>query len=282
MNRRNYFKLIGVVLCLGIAGGLIAQGNTQPPIEQIASFGNHMAIGMTVNSENRVFVSFPNYDADGSYALAELVEGRLHPYPDQSWNTKDIVGAHHFVRVQDLYVDSKDYLWVLDSKPAPASDIFKSASTAQKTGYFSLIKINTKSGKVERTYDFKDLDKSVSALNDVRVDPISNTAYLSDPGQAAIVVLDLKTGRSRSVLKKTSYTLADTVVLRYNGKEMRDKAGHPFVSNINGIALTHDGHYFYFKPINQDYLFRIDTKYLKDTSISKRDLAAKVEKVAKV
>lgn len=188
MKHKKHFKILGTLLFLGLAMGLQAQTGPQPSLEQVAQFGDHMAIGMSVNSENRVFVSFPNYDGDGKYALAEVIDGNLRPYPDASWNSKVARRSHHFVRVQDLYVDSQDNLWVLDSKPAPANDIFKTDSATQQTGYFSLVRINTKTGKVEKIYDFKGLDKAQSALNDVRVDPATETAYLSDPGQAAIVV----------------------------------------------------------------------------------------------
>lgn len=258
-----------------------AQGN-KPKLEPIASFDKSMAIGLSVNTDNRVFVSFPNYDGGGKYALAEVLNGQLKAYPDNNWNTKAAEGNDHFLRIQDLFVDDQDFLWVLDSKPAPGGDIFKSENQQQRSGIFSLIKINTKTNQVEKTYDFPDLDKAVSSLNDVRVDTKNKMAYLSDPGQAAIVVLDLQSGHSRTVLENSAYTKADTIILRYNGQEMKDNGGHPFRSNVNGIALTHDGEYLYFKPINKEALFRIDTRHLRDGSLSENDLESKVETVGKV
>jgi len=242
---------------------------------QVAEFGHSMAIGLSVNTENRIFVSFPNYNGVGNLALAEIIDGSLHPYPDTEWNTKGDYG-HHFLRVQDIYVDAQDFLWVLDSKPGSAGNIFGDGQ-GEAQGLFKLVKINTKTDKVEDTFLFEDLDKSTSALNDVRIDVDKQLAYLSDPGQAAIIVLDLQSKTSRSVLAQTSYTLADKITLEYDSIKMQDKDGKPFSSNINSIALTRDYKYFYFKPINKQNLYRIETRYLADQELTDDDLATKVE-----
>lgn len=245
----------------------------------VATFGKNMPIGLSVNSANRIFVSFPNHDGDGRLALAELSEGRLLPYPDDTWNVTG--NAQSFLRVQDLYVDQADCLWVLDSKPSSSGNIF-GGSTDEQPGKFKLVKINTLSNKVERIYHFEDLDKEHSALNDLRVDTARHLAYLSDPGLASIIVLDLKTGKTRSLLAKTEFTLADNIVLKYEGHEMRDEHGKAFSSNINSIALSPDNRYLYFKPINKLTLYRIPTAALADTGMSDASLKKQVENMAEV
>ncbi|UZR96910.1 L-dopachrome tautomerase-related protein [Chondrinema litorale] len=247
----------------------------------VATFDKSMAIGLSVTSDNRVFVAFPNYNGEGKYTLTEEKNGELMPYPNEAWNTKGEY-SEHLLRVQDLYVDSEDFLWVLDSKPASKGSIFGDAGKSQE-GQFKLVKINTKTDEVAKVYLFEDLDKTASGLNDIRIDTEKELAYLSDPGQAAIVVLDLKTGKSRSVLAKTKFTLADkNLVLNYSGTEMKSKDGKAFSSNVNGIALTKDFKYLYFKPINKLNLFRVETKYLADADLSEKELAKKVEDVGEV
>lgn len=272
---QTYFFLI--VATLSIAQTPAYQHDS---LKTVADLGKSMAIGLSVNSANRVFVSFPNSDGNGNLALAEIKDGKLAAYPDTDWNTRGSYDSH-FLRVQDLYVDASDNLWVLDSKPAPSSNIFGGGQQGEE-GKFKLVKINTETHQVEKVYLFEDLDKSKSALNDVRIDVEKGLAYLSDPGLAAIVVLDLKTGKSRALLQHTPFTLADDIVLKYDGVEMKDKDGNPFSSHINGIALTSDFNYFYFKPINKENLFRIETRYLADVNLSSEELEAKVEVVAKV
>ena len=63
---------------------------------------------------------------------------------------------------------------------------------------------------------------------------------------------------------------------------MRNKDGKAFSSNVNGIALTSDNKYFYFKPINKLNLYRIETKFLADASLSEKNLLAKVEDMGEV
>ena len=275
--------LIVNMLSLVVGSGLLvsAQSMQSDQLEIAAQFGAYKPIGVSVTQTNRLFVSFPKQSGPYMYGLTEIIQGERVPYPDAQWNqTGD--AAQHFLSVQDLFVDAADYLWVLDSKPAPSSSIF--GDTGKETeGQFKLLKINTGTDALEQVYTFEDLDKSRSGLNDVRVDLKHNLAYLSDPGQAAIVVLDLKTGQSRTVLESSPYTLADTsLVLAYQGREMRNAAGQPFRSNVNGIALSPDFSYLYFKPINQTHLYRIETRYLADATLSSSELEAKVEDMGEV
>ncbi len=245
-------------------------------LEVVAELGEYQAIGVSVSPGNRLFVSFPRRGGKYRYGLVEIVNGRQLPYPNEAWNIAD-AGEKSFYSVQDLYVDTEDFLWVLDSKPAPAGSISGDSGTAGE-GLFKLMKINLQTNEVERIYHFEDLDKKKSALNDVRVDIQRRLAYLSDPGLAAIVVLDLQSGKTRAVLSGSDVTSATPgLAISYEGKEMRNREGKPFQSNVNGIALTRDNRYFYFKPINHYALYRIATEHLADTRLSDADLLEKVE-----
>lgn len=248
-------------------------------LHSVMSFDPYRPIGVAVSSDNRLFVSFPKRDKDYLYGLVEVVNGEPVAFPNKALNGLEGADEHAFVSVQDLYIDDLDNLWVLDSKPSPGGSIFgNTGEEAAKEGHFKLLKINLTTGQTERVYTFDDLDKVHSGLNDVRVDTKRNLAYLSDPGLAAIVVLDLQTGRSRALLGQSTFTTADQdIVLSYRGKEMRDADGNPFRSNVNGIALTKDFEYFYFKPINKKELFRIKASLLADTTLSEEVLRSKVE-----
>ncbi len=271
------------LVVLGIMTGTKATGQVSnhhsDQLITVAELGKRKAIGVSVSSDNRLFVSFPNQGKDYRYGLTEIVDGNPIPFPNEAWNEHAGDPSSRFVNVQDLYVDTQDNLWVLDSKPAPKGSIFGGQGASEPAeGMFKLLKINLASGAVERVYTFEDLDKRVSGLNDMRVDTEKALAYLSDPGQAAIVVLDLTAGSTRTVLKNQPFTTADPdIVLTYDGQEMRDSNGNPFRSNVNGIALTKDNKYFYFKPINKLNLYRIETRYLADTSLSDTELASHVE-----
>lgn len=250
-------------------------------LEEVAAFGKNQPIGVAVETTtNRVFVSFP-HNEPFLYGLTEIKDGKRVAYPDTGWNwyvPKEY--DTHFYNVQDIYTDDKGYLWVLDSKPA-GNAALTSTGAAEKEGRFKLVKIKLADNKVEKIYNFGGLDKAKSGLNDVRIDTGRNLAYLSDPAQNAIVVLDLTTDKVRIVLQNdVSTVINEGYILKIDGREMRGEDGKPFSSAVNSIALTKDNKYFYYKPINQDKLYRIATQYLADAKISADALSKKVEKIA--
>ncbi|KOS07356.1 gluconolactonase [Flavobacterium akiainvivens] len=267
-----------IILTILITTSAFAQNK----LEAVGVFEGRQPIGVAVDTEsNRVFVSFP-HNEPFKYGLAEL--GKIEiPYPDEKWN--HYTGADddaHFYNVQDLYADDKGYLWVLDSKPSGGASVFGDDGK-QEEGKFKLVKIKLSDSKVEKVYRFGGLNKVKSGLNDVRVDTQRNLAYLSDPAQKAIVVLDLATDTVRLALQNHASTTATPgYVLNIDGVDMKDEKGNPFKSDVNGIALTKDNKYFYYKPINHNNLYRIETQYLADATLSAEALGSKVETVADV
>lgn len=259
----------GLLFLSAIMFSMSANAQHSAKLVEVASFGQNQPIGCKVAAQsNRLFVSFPHHEPF-LYALTEIVKGQRIPYPDAEWN-KYIPDEPdtHFVNVQDLCTDDRNNLWVLDSKSG-------------KPGYFKLVKIDLATNKVVRFYTFDDLPKDKSALNDVRIDNNKQLAYLSDPGLRAIVVLNLNTGKSRILLKDDKSTVPQPgFVLHLDGKDVIGTNGQPFISAVNGIALTADDRFFYFRAINQTNLYRIEAKYLADTLLSPADLSAKVETVA--
>lgn len=268
-----------IILLLTVIINICMKSNAQQLLE-VASFEKNQPIGVTVSPvSNRLFVSFPKHEPY-LYGLTEIVNGKREAFPDLEWNKIDSINTQkHFVNVQDLYADQNNFLWVLDSKPSGGSSVFGDSGKS-KTGQFKLLKIDLKTDKVIRIYEFDDLPKDKSGLNDLVVDTDKDLAYLSDPGLSAVVVLNLKSGKSRIVLEKDQSTIAQpNFVLKLDGINVIDDKGKPFNSNVNGIALTKDNKYFYFRAINQTKLYRIATTFLADDKLSKEELSKKVEMV---
>lgn len=239
-----------------------------------AEFESYQPVGLAISHQGRQFVSSPRWSTLYQNGVLELLpNGRHQPYPNAEWNRFDSLALQtHFVSVQALFIDADDFLWILD----PANP----GNGKSKPQGVKLLKVDLKTNQVVQTFRFADLPLDKASLNDVQVDPRRQLAYLSDPGRAALVVLNLKTGRSRTLLEKHASTTADSnFVLTIDGKEVRDQTGKPFASNVNGIALTPDFGYFYYRAITQTKLFRIRTDYLTDTTLSTGQVAAHVETV---
>lgn len=243
-----------------------------PLLIEVAQFDHYQPIGVGVTAKGRIFVTFP-YRQPYEFGLAEIVNGQRKPYPDPEWNRHDTTHLeNHFINAQAAWPDNRNKLWVLD--PANPDD-----QEAKPAG-IKLVKIDLTTNKVERVYRFEDLPRERIRPNDVRIDTQRDMAYISEPQTASIIVLNLKTGRSRFVLQGDKSVKADPdFKLHIDGKEVVDDKGKPFSSNVNGIALTHDFKYFYYRAINQTRLYRIATQYLADETLSDADLRTHVETV---
>jgi len=264
-------QLLGLFTLMSMASTQAQPGQSQTPLETVAEFGKFQPIGLGVSKERRIFVTFPKKPENYNYGLAEIVNGERKPYPNAEWNQWDsLKPKDRFMNVQALYVDNTNALWVLDpGNPGEEATIPDGVK---------LMKIDLANNKVEQIYRFDDLPREQTALNDVRIDTEHQYAYLSDPKRSSVVVLNLKTGKSRTVLTDDKSTKAEPgFALRLDGKIVKDKTGKPFSSNVNGIALTDDNRYFYYRAINQTKLYRIPTEALRNESLSPAQLLAAVE-----
>ncbi len=251
-----------------------ALDNDLPQLENVATFGRYQPVGLAVTNENRIFVTFPMQSggAEHDISLAEIVDGQRIPYPNEAWNDKGNPNTdERFVNLQALWA-SGEHLWALDAG--------QSFSGEQNESHIKLLKVNLKNADVEQVYHFEDLDKSASALNDVRIDETRQRAYFSDPRQAALVVLDLQSGKSLTRLKGHPSMLAtDGYVLYLDGVDVVTPSGSAFRSNVNGIAFTRDNRYFYYRAINQERLYRIPAEHLANLALTDGELAQHVEDV---
>lgn len=276
------FRFI-IMACLFYTTSAAAEATTHhysKALIPVAEFGDYQPIGVAVSSDNRLFVAFPDRGGPYRYGLTEIIDGQAVPFPNADWNSTRRADDQHFLSVQDLYVDHNNDLWVLDSKPSAGP--LASANGQAADGYFKLVKFNLTTNQAERIYHFDDLDKTKAALNDMRIDTQRNLAYLSDPSLAAIIVLDLATGSSRILLQGSAPTTATAgLELHYENTPMRNRQGKAFVSHVNGIALSKDQTYFYFKPINKLNLYRIRTDDLADSTLSDTQLLARLEDMGK-
>ncbi|MFZ1946034.1 MAG: L-dopachrome tautomerase-related protein [bacterium] len=244
---------------------------TSPGLEEVA-VSDRLWTGVAVSRGGRIFVSFPRWSEDVTISVGELAsDGTVRPFPDDQWNTwtppED--PARHFVCVQSVYVDDDDALWVLD----PASAYLRGVVA----GGAKLVKIDLGKNSVAQVIAFDETAAPVeSYLNDVRIDTEHNTAYITDSGLGALVVVDLATGKARRVLAESPTTKAENVVLKIAGKEWKVNGQTPRV-NADGLALDPTGRYLYYQALSARSLYRIESRYLRDPGLGERDLDAKVE-----
>ena len=236
--------------------------------------------GIAVSREGRIFVNFPRWGKDPLYSVAELLpDGTLRPYPNHDWNRwGSDEAAHpgtHFVCVQSVVADQSGHLWILD----PASPAFSGVVA----GGAKLMEVDLKTDQVMRVIPFDaTVAPSRSYLNDVRIAPDGQTAYITDSGLGALVVVDLASGLSRRLLADDPSTKAEPgYVPMIGGRELRDEAGAVPRINADGIALDPAGEYLYYHALTGTTLYRIRTADLRNPELTAAELGQRVERLAR-
>jgi sugar lactone lactonase YvrE len=246
-----------------------------PPLETVKTFGDDFRlVGIGVSSKGRVFATAPASNVRSRYSMVEVdpATGEMKPYPDAAWNNFDAQrdGASQWISVQALWVDKSDHLWALDSS-LPKVD--------QQRLPPKLVEFDLSTNQVIRQYDFKGMVSAEDSLNDVRVDVAHGYAYLTNAGnKGSLVVLDLNSGKVRQVLMGDRSTFADPNQHLMFGKEVALRPdGSATAIQADGIALSPDANWLYYRPLTDHNYWRVPTAALRDETLSKEELAKKVE-----
>jgi Major royal jelly protein len=70
---------------------------------------------LAVSGQGRIFVAFPRHDGDVAYAVGEIKDGQIRPFPNLQVNRAGSRALYALFSVQSLLVDTSDRLWMLDT-----------------------------------------------------------------------------------------------------------------------------------------------------------------------
>lgn len=234
---------------------------------QVIASSDKQLTGVAVSQENRIFVNYPKWSDHVPVSVAELVNGVPVAFPNQEWNNR--TEPESFQAVQSVVVDDQNKLWVLDTK----NPLFKGVMD----GGPRLYAFNLTDNKKEKFYEFPEgVYQANSYFNDVRIDTENQFAYMTDSGNGALIILDLKSGESRRLLDHHYSTESEVDHLICDGIKWENSV------HSDGIALSPDKKYLYYIALTGHSLYRIPTDVLRSTNISDEQLAANVELVQKV
>jgi sugar lactone lactonase YvrE len=241
-------------------------------LEPVFMDSTYQFTGLAKEEGGRLLINYPMWSPIYKYAVvtAEGMSGKT-PYPDSATNMwkSGQPGTSKWVCVQSVYVDDAGGVWVLD----PAAPMLKKI---QGNGA-KLVKMKKDGTGPEQIYPLGGPLSDTSYANDVRVDTKNNFAYITDSKTGGIIIVNLTSGKVREVLKGHSSTVSDPAYkFVIDGRELM-KQGKPAKFNSDGIALTPDRDWLYYKPLTDDKLYRIKTEYLRDTSLVDSAFNSKVE-----
>ncbi|QCR21222.1 L-dopachrome tautomerase-related protein [Pontibacter sp. SGAir0037] len=241
-------------------------------LEQVFIDDTYQITGVAVSKDGRVFTCYPLWPGPHKWDVVEVIgPNESRPYPDEEWNNwkEGDDGKNKWVCVQAVYVDEENYLWVVDPACPKMEQVYDNS--------FKLVKFNLATNSIEEVYRFDGVLSNKSYINDVRVDTRRRVAYLSNSNEGGIVVVNLETGKSRELLRDHHSVKHDpSFKLIVDGKEFK-KDGKPVHLQSDGIALTPDGEWLYYKPLTDNKLYRIRTEFLRDEVLPEDEREAAVE-----
>lgn len=229
-------------------------------------FPDRQITGIAVASDGRIFVNLPRWTVDVPISVAQVVDGRLRPYPNDAWNawrnSAPLSPQAHFLCVQSVVIDpTGKRLWALDPGSPAMSGPVKYAP--------KLVAIDFVTNEVVKIVHFNARTAPPgSYLNDVRFTRDAKFAFMSDSGvQGALVVANLTSGRSWRVLDGDPTTQFDPhVVVTVDGQPLRRPDGRGMQAGSDGITLSPDGRTFYWQALDGDTLYAIPTAILERES----------------
>ncbi|WAH60813.1 major royal jelly family protein [Pseudomonas silvicola] len=230
----------------------------------------HIWNGAAVTADGRTFVSLTQSEGPGM-SLAEVgKDGQLHPYPDARWNTWNVAEpGQHFLHVNALRVGPDGKLWAVD---AGNTGINTGAHAVQGAG--KLVRIDLATNQVDKVYSLEGaVQKDNSYFDDVRFH--GRLAYLTDPGAVRLVVLDLDSGKARTLLENHPLSI-DHLPMYADGNKLFIPNGEEKRVGLDQLEVSPDGEYLYYQAIPGP-LARIATRYVDDPALPPAQVAKHAE-----
>jgi hypothetical protein len=204
----------------------------------------------------RTFLLYARVDGSTGPAIVEKVGNTTVPYPNTEWNsynsTKD--PATHFVRINSQRIGPDGHLWAVDvGSPAFGEPVILPEGP-------KLVVIDVNTNQVSRTYPMGNVTLANSLLDDVRFNPTSGKAYLTDAGVPALIVLDLASGDARRFLENDISTQGSMPVSA-EGHLLHSPDGSFQYIHADQLEVSPDAEWFYYQPASGG-MYRVPTKAL--------------------
>jgi sugar lactone lactonase YvrE len=288
-GRRRAVAALGASLCAPLVGagaslGLVASARAQDAapalgapgvLETVATFGDDFRlVGIGVASSGRVFATAPSSVKRSRYSVVEVDThtGDLRPFPDTDWNRYDpnASGDQQWISAQALWFDERDHLWALDSS-LPSVD--------QRRQPPKIVQFDINTGKMLRSYSYENVVTPKDSINDIRIDLKHGYAFISNAGnQGGVVVTRLSDGKSRLLLAGDRSSVSDpNQHLMFGDRIARKLDGGIVVLQTDGIAISPQRDWLYYRPLTDHHYWRIPTDALIDESLSPAALSQRVQ-----
>jgi sugar lactone lactonase YvrE len=265
---------IAVTVVCAILGlsPLTARSQAPPQLEVVAELSQAPG-NITLNSDNRIFISLHQFFQPELRAVEVSRTGDLIPFPNPTWargNPGDRIGLDTVLGIQ---TDANDIVWMLDNG-------MRGGSTPKLVGWDTL---RDRLAKI--IYLPPPITPENAFVNDLAVDAARDAIYIADPAggdNAALIVVNTRTGMARRVLEGHQSVVPEDVELVIDGepvqRQLPDGTTVKPKVGVNPIALDTEGEWLYYGPMHGTSMYRIRATDLRDDRLSDDELASRVER----
>ena len=239
--------------------------------------------GITFTSDERLIFSYHPFYQPNIKVAELLADGSTKPFPNSDWQQcHDPQGKAKepdtcLNWVLGLRTDDQDRVWLLDSgQQAPRIEP-------------KLVAWDTKKNQLDRIIHLPaPVSLPESQHNDFVISSRHQAIVIADEGigtgpigeKAALVVVDLNTGKSRRLLQGDNSVMPDLQRPLIIDKDSKDRKQIEVYVGADGIALDKTQTWLYFAPMNKDKVYRVRMTDLINPSLTPAALSAKVEAYA--
>lgn len=240
----------------------------EPGLETVFRFPRERPPGnIAIAPSGRLFMTLHAFYGEALRVVEVLPDGSTKPYPDERWSRLPEGDGPGLYGVLGLNVDRNGVLWLLDG--------------AAEDHAGRLVAWDTRAERLHRIiYLAKPVIGDAPFLNDLAIDLDHGAVYLADTASAstaALIVVDLATGRARRVLEGSPFTVPEDVDMVIDGKPVT-LGGEPARIGVNPITVDADNRWVYFGPMSGTAIYRVRTRDLLDESLDEASLRERVER----
>jgi len=223
---------------------------------------------VAVSPDGRLFFTVHPESRPTGAKLLEWVDGQAVPFPPLERQRA------LFQTPLGLVIDGLGQLWTIDHGMHGLRQP-------------RLLAFDLRTGVVVREHRFTRAEAPIgSFLQDLRMDPMDGTIYVADASffgqRPAIVAWRPGEDKARRLLERHPSVMAQDWLIRTPAKAMRFVFGLVSLQvGIDGLAVSRDGRWLVYGAMSHDTLYRVPTAALRDSSLAEKDLAARVEAVAR-
>ncbi len=228
---------------------------------------------LTVTPDGRIIMSLHQF-YQPRYSVIEILSDKsLVPFPNRKLNERSDESGLKLDSVLGIHSDPDGVVWMLDNGLR--------SGVAPK-----LVAWDTRANKLQRVIHFQPPVAPKNAFfNDLAVDRRHNRIFISDPAggsNAALIVVNLQTGKARRVLQGDKSVIPENVELMIDNRPLRvkDSTGKwvsPHIA-VNPIAEDLNNEWVYFGAMHGLSLYRVRAEDLSNERLSAKELASRVER----